>query len=615
MNDNLDLPSVLHVDSDAVFQDLFDAIFQGELNIIAVEDGKSAVNMIKERNFDIVITEYRLKDSTGIELLDKIKLLSPDLPIVFYTSENDQEIIRKAFLSGASDYFIKGYKYIAESDIFLNTLFESINRKKVEEALRESTDRFKDIVEKAKAGYCYLNREGRYKEVNKSFLEMFGFTSPDEIIGKHFSENIIQSYDTQITDIIERLQEGKSIKTVELARKYIDNSIRHHSFSARSVKQGGKVVGMEGFLIDATEKKIVEESLEKREKSTGLIMESSGDTISIQDSQGKFLFYSAPKVSEIDPKEIVGKYPLEIFSRKQADIIMKQIREVLYSGKPSYCYRSETVGDKEKLYMDEVFPIANTKNETIDIGRISKDISKFKEINIDLIDKNRELEQFVWKASHDMRSPLAYIVLYLNVIKEQPSLFNDLYPNIIEIANEISTLIDELLRLARAGRVIEKKEQINLRDFIENIFNKQAKTQDSSEIVFINPIFDIFADPITISQVFTNLIQNSFQNRNPSNDKLVIEIRCTRDEKNVNISYKDNGVGIEKKTILKIFELGFTTQARKSGSGFGLAMVKRIIEAHNGEISVRSEGRNRGSEFLIKMPVLQSKKFRIKNAT
>ncbi len=602
MKTNIELPRVLHIDGDQTFQDLFDALFQDELNIRAVQDGESALEMIKKMDFDIVITEFRLKDYDGIELLDKIRIMKPNLPIVFYTTESDQEIIRNAFLKGASDYFVKGYKYIAKNKILLNALSESMKRKKVEEALRECSNRFREIVEKAEAGYCYLDLEGRYTVVNDSFLEMFGYSSSDEIIGKHLSENIIQTYDTQISDIIERLQEGNAIETIELTRLCRDNSVKHHSFSAKPVKQDDKILGMEGFLIDITEKKIVENTLKEREKSTGLIMESSNDTISIHDFQGKFLFYAAPKLSDINPKEMVGKYPHDIFRGKQVDCIIKQLKEVAESGKCSYCYRSETVGDKEKLYLDEVFPIVNTRNEVVSIGRISKDISRFKGINSELIDKNRELEQFAQKASHDMRSPLSNIVLYLHLIKDQPSLFDSLYPNVIDIANEILTLIDELLKLAKAGKVIEEKEHINLRVFIEDIFNKHAKIQDSAELVFIKPIFDIFADPITISQVFANLIHNSFQNRNPDIGKLIVEIRCTKDEKYVKIFYKDNGTGIKKEKIPKIFDLGFTTQERKGGSGFGLAMVKRIIKAHGGEISVRSEGQNKGSEFLIKLP-------------
>lgn len=602
MKKKAELPRVLHIDDDQTFQDLFDALFQEELDIRAVQDGERALEMIKKTDFDIVITEYRLKDYDGIELLDKMRIMRPNLPIVFYTTESDQEIIRKAFIKGASDYFVKGYKYIAKNKILLNALSESIYRKKVEEALRECSIRFREIVEKAEAGYCYLDLEGRYEVVNDSFLEMFGYSSSDEIIGKYLSENIIQTYDTQISDIIERLQEGNAIETIELTRLCRDNSVKHHSFSAKPVRQDDKIVGMEGFLIDITEKKIVENTLKEREKSTGLIMESSNDTISIHDFQGKFLFYAAPKLSDINPEEMVGKYAQEIFRGKQVDCIIKQLKEAAESGKRSHCYRSETVGDKEKLYLDEVFPIVNAKNEVVSIGRISKDISRFKEINSELIDKNRELEQFTQKASHDMRSPLADIVLYLHLINERPSLFESLYPNVIAIANEMITLINELLNLAKAGKVIEEKEQINLRVLIEDIFNKHAKIQDSAEFVFIKPIFDIFADPIRISQVFANLIHNSFQNRNPEIGKLIIEIRCTKDEKYVNIFYKDNGTGIEEEKILKIFDLGFTTQERKGGSGFGLAMAKKIIEAHGGEISVRSEGRNKGSEFLIKLP-------------
>lgn len=128
-------------------------------------------------------------------------------------------------------------------------------RKLAEEALRESEARFRTIVQNAQAGYFRIDLEGRIEDVNPSCLKMYGYTSPDEVIGKHVTIALTDEDMAQVKSHIETLLNGQPVPFGEFSRHCRDGSVCYNSASATPVRISGKVVGFEGFLIDITERK------------------------------------------------------------------------------------------------------------------------------------------------------------------------------------------------------------------------------------------------------------------------------------------------------------------------------------------------------------------------
>ena len=134
-------------------------------------------------------------------------------------------------------------------------------RKHAEEALRMSETRLQKIISNTQAGYFFIDRDGLYQRVNDSWLRMHGYDSPDEVIGRPFT---LTQVDTALEDarkIMATMLAGDTIPTGEFSRRCRDGSIRYHTFSAQPVVEGGKIVGIEGFIIDATDRKQVEDEI------------------------------------------------------------------------------------------------------------------------------------------------------------------------------------------------------------------------------------------------------------------------------------------------------------------------------------------------------------------
>ena len=219
--------------------------------------------------FDLVVVDHGLPGISGLDLCKEILKQGMDLPLILLTGRGSEELAVEALKAGVNDYIIKdsGLGYL---DLLPAVLPEVVSkhgdrvaRKRAESALRESEERFRRIVEGSEAGYCFIARDGRFEDVNEAWLRIHGYSTSDEVIGQHFSLTQVDEHMDQAQKDFESLLAGESIPSGESVRRLADGSIGYHTFSANPVLQGGKIVGVEAFLIDITERKRAEENLRR----------------------------------------------------------------------------------------------------------------------------------------------------------------------------------------------------------------------------------------------------------------------------------------------------------------------------------------------------------------
>jgi two-component system cell cycle sensor histidine kinase/response regulator CckA len=131
-----------------------------------------------------------------------------------------------------------------------------------EQRLRQSEERFRLTVEDSKAGYFFMDKDGIFRSVNKAWLALYGFSDPVEIIGRHFDTVQVPQDVGRARETVNGIMRGeKPYLSGEFSRKCRDGSIGYHTFSARPVAQEGTVIGIEGFIIDSTERRKAREAL------------------------------------------------------------------------------------------------------------------------------------------------------------------------------------------------------------------------------------------------------------------------------------------------------------------------------------------------------------------
>lgn len=236
---------------------------------------------------------------------------------------------------------------------------------------------------------------------------------------------------------------------------------------------------------------------------------------------------------------------------------------------------------------------------------------KLKELNQNLGDtelKNKELEQFAYITSHDLKTPIRGISSLASFIKEdlEAGETDDVYKHLDTMQGRVKrleSLIDGILHYSKIGKIMPESVDLNamLRGDSKNYL-------DPSKVKFIKkgslPI--LYGDKIQLSQVVSNIISNAVK----YNDKDVCEITISSTETSdgYEITFADNGPGIAPKYHKKIFEI-FQTLSEKEiyeSTGLGLSIVKKILEKHQGKIRVDSDGKL-GTKFIITYPkVLKS---------
>lgn len=223
-----------------------------------------------------------------------------------------------------------------------------------------------------------------------------------------------------------------------------------------------------------------------------------------------------------------------------------------------------------------------------------------------------ELENFAYIVAHDLKSPLNGIIgsaeiLKLNFIDKINDDGKQFLQNISLASKRMSTLISDLLEFARAGSVEFTKEPISINKMLDEIETEIRYTLNERNVTFViqNNLPSCICDPVRFSQVWRNLISNSIKYNNKTSPRIEIGLNNDHSQNSYCFFLKDNGIGIEESCFEKIF-MPFQRAVRDNqyeGTGIGLAIVKRVIEFHRGQIWVESKI-NEGTTFYFTIPKL-----------
>lgn len=344
---------------------------------------------------------------------------------------------------------------------------------------------------------------------------------------------------------------------------------------------------------------------------------------------------AAIKLFEAKSKEDYLENMFKVFTDKSDEVFFNEM-QTLYEGKKQ-AFESEDEyltlkGNPIKTLLKVHLPRKKSEYDSVLVSIVDlTEVKKYENERIKLLQeikqKNKELEQILFVASHDLRTPLVNIQGFsrelerdFSVIDEmiksnRESVFIDDYKNFLKedifdslnfitsSTSKMDILLKGLLKLSRLGRAALEIHEINMNAMFEQIISSMSfQIKEAEAELQINDLHNCYADETQINQLFTNLIDNSIKYRS-HNRKCVIRITSTEKEKFIEYKISDTGIGIKTEYLDKIFEIfhRLDPESDVEGEGLGLTIVMRILHRNNGKIRVESEP-DKGSTFFIELP-------------
>ena len=488
--------------------------------------------------------------------------------------------------------------------------------------------RYTALAENMNDGLLYLNNDLQIIFVNDRFCSITGYTK-EEVLGMSGQE-----FPPFLTGDLKTLPPKDTIVDEPLHNESImkrkGGEIRWVRTTESIHFESGKAIGRLIVFTDITTLKKTQDELKKREEGYRTFIDQSAVGI-----------WRADYI-----KPISTALPVE----RQVDLLLDTgiISECndFMAGMYGYSGSSELIGrrirdfyhiennlDDEKsrslmkTFIENGYRISNAESKELDrngivrymlnnnIGIIENgslirtwgvqtDITDRKRTEKELLESNQELDTFFYKASHDLKGPLASVMGIVNLARlEQPDAIMDHYFELIEksIKRLDQTLID-LIELARTRKGSSKLSHINLHTLVEEILGSLNHTPDYHRIqfiIYIDPEAEIVTDRVLIRSVLQNLIHNAINYCNPANP--TVQITITDNDQGYSIEITDNGPGIPDAVKSRVFEMFYRGNTESTGSGLGLYIVKNALEKMKGSIELKSIV-GEGTTFTVCIP-------------
>ena len=515
-----------------------------------------------------------------------------------------------------------------EEGIILGAFIRDITeRKQAEEALKESEGRYRTVVQTASDAIISTDEKGRIIFWNRAAESIFGY-SADEAIGKSFTIILPEQLKERNIEGIKRaVSKGGSSyfgKVVEVTMLRKDGS-EFTAETSRAMRKTGEGIFFTVVIRDITERKRMEEALQREKEFSKMIIETADVLIVSLDLEGKVVLFNkkAEEVTGYSRSEVIGKDFFEVlYLGRDKAYFIKMTQEIMQGKTVTPIDVSlNTKSGEERIISNRGTLLKDNEGNTIGLLGIGLDVTEKRKMEEKLIqsEKLRALGELSGGMAHDFNNMLAAILgraqlLMMNLESfpgaERRKIFPLLKQGLQVIERAASDGAETVRRVQEFSRIRADDREFITLDLNEVVNHSldftRARWKGEAELKGIrfrikkdlSPNTPIMGKPSELREVLTNLINNALDAM-PQGGK--IGIKTFKENTWVCLKIEDTGVGMPSHILENIFDPFYTTKGPKA-TGLGMSVSYGIITRHRGTITVDSI-EEKGTTFTIKIPM------------
>jgi PAS domain S-box-containing protein len=557
-------------------------------------------NIMRRRSLGIIVDNFK-KRMAGIEV--------PSYEV---------EIIRKD--GSPATFEISGVVVRKEGNIVGDLVIarDITAGKKAEAELRQSEMRYRLLAENLTdvIWTTAVSCPERLTYISLSVTRLLGYSveeamskKMEEIFTRSSFKRAMEAFAEEIANEEKQSREPLVSRVLELDLNHADGSIVSVEVNYSFIRGAdGRPSEILAIARDITERKKMEEKVKRAANEWRTTFDSITDWISILDSDFRFVRVNKAFANAFGkkPKELLGRTCYELVHNTSEPVPNCPHRRTLLSKRPATAeFFEPNLGVYLEMTTSPIFDEGGRVSGTV---HATRDITERKHMQEQLLmtDRLASIGELVSGVAHELNNPLTSIIGFSQLLMNgdvPPSIKEDL-GLVHGEAQRAATIVKNLLTFARKHGPVRQVSQIN--NIIEDVVRLRAYEQKVNNIEvdrqFASDLPEIMVDYFQMQQVFLNIIINAEYFMTQAHNKGKLTITIERANQVIRVSFADDGPGIPKENLNRIFNPFFTTKDVGKGTGLGLSICHGIVTEHGGSIYVESE-LGKGATFVVELPV------------
>jgi PAS domain S-box-containing protein len=494
------------------------------------------------------------------------------------------------------------------------------DQRQAAERLRASEERFRSLTDAITSVVWTSDAEGRFVIPQASWSEFTGQTW-EEVRDFGWEDAMHPDDRERVRELAAAARASKTLFKANVRLWHVPSGSYRHC-EARGVPifdPDGSVREWVGTCLDVEDRtRAMEEIARQWEDLQSLIMQSPVPICVLQGPDLVYEMANAAFLELVGGRDLLGKPLLDALPEIGGQGYDEVLRGVMRGGEPVVGRDARIVLEREgrlqEAYWTFIFsPLRDADGAVNRVVALCDDVTEQRRLMIELIDADRRKDEFLATLAHELRNPLAPLRNSVQLLRRQDPPSPEIQRAIDVIDRQVQQmvrLVDDLLDISRItlDKLELRKERVTLAMVVHAAVeaSRPLIEQWGHELTVTLPpeAVELDADLTRLAQVFLNLLNNAAKYTGPGGR---IGLAAEREGETVIVRVTDSGVGIAAEMLPRVFEMFLqvdrSLDRSQGGLGIGLTLVKRLVEMHGGSIEARSEGPDKGSEFVVRLPV------------